>query len=310
MAFFIYDYANTHVFHRKALLTAIEKANAVSKSARPLTIIVSTRNMIKALPAVLLGRISPVLNIVGFGRLYSDYGVFGRSIFNLAIKLYHLRGCMGFIVEHDTDKECLKRLKVGPIFTTHGSGLDTDGFTSNRPSKTEPLKVGYLSRFDSSKGSHEIVKAAQQWPSHRQLIIAGWDIKGDKYSRIFQDLAKRDNITFLGKLSSRQAVSDFFNSIDVFLSPSVREGGNISLQEAIWHGVPFITTNAPGCDVLAERFTCPAVPMKDFAKAILADDLDNFAPDTSSWDQKLTPFMTASVEDEITAILKIIDDQA
>jgi glycosyltransferase involved in cell wall biosynthesis len=310
MAFFVYDYSNTHVFHRKALLNAIKKANAISTSPNPLTVIVSTRNMIKALPATLLGRITPILNIVGLGRLYSNYGFLGRTIFNMTIWLYYLRGCRGFIVEHDIDKKHLERLGIGPVFTTHGSGLDTEGFTRRRPHKQPPLKVGYLSRFDDSKGSHEVLKAAKAWPPHRRLIIAGWDIKGDTYSRIFQELAHRDNITFLGKLSSRQAVSDFFNSIDVFLSPSVREGGNITLQEAIWHSVPFITTNTPGCDVLAKRFNCPAVPMTDFAKTILADDLDFFSKDTSSWDEKLTPFLTVSVEDEITEILMTIDRQA
>ncbi|MCE2517550.1 MAG: glycosyltransferase [Alphaproteobacteria bacterium] len=309
MAFLIYDYSNTHIFHRKALLNAIEKVNSKARSPRKLTVIVSTRNMVKALPAVMLGRIKPVLNIVGFGRLYSDYGAVGRAIFNIIIRLYAWRSCAGFIVEHDVDKDCLERLGVGPVFTTHGSGLDVDGFTRRRPERGDRLKVGYLSRFDDSKGSHQVLKAARNWPRDRQLIVAGWDIKGDRYSRAFSRLADDGGITFLGKLSSRQEVSAFFNSIDVFLSPSAREGGNISLQEAIWHGVPFITTDAPGCQVLAERFNCPAVTMDDFANAILADDLGALTPDTSSWPELLNPFMTTSVEDELTEILTEIDRQ-
>ena len=124
MAFFIYDYSNTHIFHRKALLKAIEKANADGVASADLTVVVSTRNMIKALPAVLLGRITPVLNIVGFGRLYSEYGLFGRSLFNAIIRLYGLTSCRGFIVEHQTDQACLNALGLKPVFTSHGSGLD------------------------------------------------------------------------------------------------------------------------------------------------------------------------------------------
>ena len=215
MAFFIYDYSNTHVFHRKALLKAIEKANTDEVSSADLTVVVSTKNMIKALPAVILGRITPVLNIVGFGRLYSDYGLLGRVAFNSIIRLYGLTSCPGFIVEHQTDQACLERLGLKPVFTSHGSGLDVDGFTRNRPAKRKHLTFGYLSRFDESKGSDEILKAAKNWPSNRRLVIAGWDIKGARYAAAFQALADANpNIIFLGKLTSRQAVSAFFNDLD------------------------------------------------------------------------------------------------
>ncbi|MGU9962172.1 MAG: glycosyltransferase [Candidatus Puniceispirillales bacterium WSBS_2018_MAG_OTU23] len=306
MAFFIYDYSNTNILHRKALLNAIEAMNAKTDFARDLTVVVSTRNMIKALPKVLMGNITPVINIVGFGRLYSDYGIFGRIIFNLIVKFYGMTSAAGFIVEHDVDKRHLDALGVKPVFTTHGSGLDVEGFTRNR-GKGKRLRFGYLSRFDDSKGSHQILKAAHHLPDDRELIIAGWDIKGTRYSQKFRALAAtRPNITFLGKLSSRQAVSGFFNSIDVFLSPSVREGGNIALQEAIWHGVPFLTTDAPGCKVLADRFNCPAIAMDGFADTLLSLDLISFAPDTSDWDELLKPFMTNTVEDEFRTILQTI----
>lgn len=307
MPFFIFDYSNTHIFHRKALLNAIKKANAKSTSSDKLTIVVSTRNMIKALPVTLLGRITPVLNITGFGRLYSNYGIIGRAIFNMIIRLYDLRGCAGFIVEHDVDKSHLKQIGVGPIFTTYGSGLDVDGFSRKFHKKGQTLKIGYLSRFDKSKGSHEILKIAQNLPDDYELIIAGWDVKGNRFTQNFKKCAEQDNISFLGRLSSREAVSDFFNSIDIFLSPSLREGGNISLQEAIWHRVPFITTDAPGCRVLAERFNCPAVKMGNFANFILTKNLDQFISDTSLWDEKLSPFMSLSVEAEFTDILVEID---
>ena len=303
MPFFIFDYTNTHTFHRKALLNAIKKTNAKNISSEKLTIVVSTRNMIKALPATLLGFITPVLNITGFGRLYTNYGFIGRTMFNMLVRIYAIRGCAGFIVEHDVDKQQLKKLGVKPIFTTHGSGLDIDGFYRKVNKKGKNLKIGYLSRFDRSKGSHQILKIAQSLPKNYELIIAGWDVKGNRFSDAFRKCAEQDNVRFLGRLSSRNAVSDFFNSIDIFLSPSEREGGNISLQEAIWHGVPFITTDAPGCRILAERFSCPAVKMNNFANFILTKNIDQFLCDTSSWDEKLLPFISLAVESEFTDIL-------
>ena len=305
MAFFIFDYSNTNVFHRKALLRAIDNTNAMGIEHEDIAVVVSTRNMIKALPHVIFRRMKTVINIVGFGRLYSDYGIAGRFVFNFIVWLHDRTTACAFIVEHDVDKALLDRFVNGPVFTTHGSGLDTEGFIRGRKASSKILQIGYLSRFDDSKGSHEVFKAAQNLPEDRHLIIAGWDIKGDKYSNKFAALAQlRNNVTFLGALHSRAKVSEFFNRIDLFLSPSVREGGNIALQEAVWHGVPFLTTDAPGCRFLADIFGCPALQMSDFGDAIVSTDASNIKVDTSTWREKLKPFHTENVELEYNAILR------
>ena len=102
---------------------------------------------------------------------------------------------------------------------------------------------------------------------------------------------------------------NFFNSIDCFLCPSVREGGCIALQEAIWHHKPFITTNVPGCDILADIFNCPAIDLNIFSSEVLKGRFNFDHLDTASWDTSLKPFMTKSVEKELTIILsKIVDD--
>jgi len=304
MAFFIFDYSNTNVLHRKALLRAIDSINSLGIEHEDITIIVSTRNMIKALPRVVFNRMRTVINIVGFGRLYSEYGYFGRFIFNLIVWFHDRTTARAFIVEHQVDKALLERFVRHPVYTTHGSGLDTDGFKRERQSSGKTLIIGYLSRFHESKGSHEILKAAQNLPNDRHLIIAGWDIKGERYSKHFKALAqKRDNVTFLGKLNSRAEISQFFNQLDLFLSPSVREGGNIALQEAIWHGVPFLTTDAPGCQVLADIFECPTVKMRDYGRSIKGDIKLLQRTDTSDWQHKIIPFLTGSVFLEYRAAL-------
>ena len=307
MAFFMYDYSNTNVFHRKALLNAIAAVNAEVVLTRDLTVVVSTRNMIKALPKVFMGKIAPVVYLTGLGRVYSDYNIIGRVIFNLIVKFYGMTSAAGFIVENDADKSHLDALGVGPTFVTKGSGLDIEGFTRTRSSPNKRLKIGYLSRFGNSKGSHQILKAAEHLPDDRELIIAGWDIKGDHYSQKFRNLtAAHSNITFLGKLSTRHAVSEFFNSIDLLLAPSVREGLNITLLESVWHGVPFLTTDVPGAGTMAHLFNCPTIMMSDFADTIRSRSLTSFTPDTSDWDELLKPFMSNAIEDEFRIILQTI----
>jgi glycosyltransferase involved in cell wall biosynthesis len=267
--------------------------------------------MIKAIPQVIFGGMKTVITIVGFGRLYSDYGFLGRFIFNLIIWFHDRTTARAFIVEHDIDKALLERFVRRPVFTTHGSGLDTEGFTRKRKPNRKIIQIGYLSRFDYSKGSHEVVKAAQNLPNDRHLIIAGWDIKGNRFSKKFAALAKaRDNVTFIGKLHSRSEISQFFNRLDLFLSPSVREGGNIALQEAIWHQVPFLTTEAPGCKILADVFGCPALEMSEFGHAIVHFDVKNVETETTNWDEKLKPFMTEAVEAEYSTILRDLLSQS
>ena len=201
-------------------------------------------------------------------------------------------------------KHFLSGLCARPVFTTHGSGLDTRIHAhSVRPRQI--IQLGYLSRFDESKGSHEVLKAAQNLPDDRHLIIAGWDIKGKRYSKKFRELAQeKSNVTFLGRLHSRAEISKFFNSLDLFLSPSVREGGNIALQEAIWHGVPFLTTDAPGCQLLADRFGCQAVKMNEFSKAVLSPSCINTQIKTNDWCEKIKPFSVPNVSKEYEFILK------
>ena len=110
-----------------------------------------------------------------------------------------------FIVEHEEDKIILEQIVSKPVYTTHGSGLNAVGFSRKRPHKNKALRLGYLSRFHKSKGSHEILKVAQYLPNDRELIIAGWDINGDKYSEAFQKISlNKQNVIFLGRLNSRK----------------------------------------------------------------------------------------------------------
>lgn len=301
----LFDISNTNQLHRRALLQATNQINSQHpKNKTQITIFVGTRNMIKAVPKTIFGSGGNIIIIVGFGRLYTEYGFFGRFIFNSIVWLHDKTNAFAFIVEHETDKKILENFVKSPVYTTHGSGLNVTGFRRDHIPRDKKLRIGYLSRFHVSKGSHEILKAAKNLPGDRELVIAGWDIKGNKYHEAFKKISiNKQNVTFLGRLNSQKEVSKFFNSIDLFLSPSIREGGNIALQEAIWHKVPFMTTNVPGCDVLAKIFDCPALNMEDFGNKVVDKDLATLNIDTSDWDEKIKPFLTENVEKEYFACL-------
>ena len=171
--------------------------------------------MIKAVPKTIFGSGGNIFNIVRFGRLYTDYG-FWEMRFNSVVWLHDRTNALAFIVEHEADKCILERFVNKPVYTTHGSGLNIEGFTMQRPPKSKTLRIGYLSRFHNSKGSHEILKAAANLPVDRELIIAGWDIKGDKYSNAFQKIAKCKSNEFLGRLNAEKTSVSFSTALICF----------------------------------------------------------------------------------------------
>ncbi len=310
MAFKIYNYENTLKFHRGALLDAVEKVNIKQKNFDEILIVISTKNMIKTLPISLITGRKTIVYITGFGRLYTDFGFIGRLLFKMIVRIYSKISAVGFIVEHPTDQFILQKFSSVAVFSVNGSGLDSTQFELKTTEKTKKIKFGYLSRFGKSKGSDQILKLAKNLPNNFELYIAGWDIKNSGYSDSFREVSnKKKNIYFIGKLKNRTLVSNFFNDIDCFLAPSKREGGCISIQEAIWHKVPFVTTKVPGCDRLADIFGCPAFELKNFAESILASDLKIENIDKSSWSKKLEPFMSKSVSLEFRSIFNYIADQ-
>lgn len=307
----IYNFQNTVVFHRIALLNAMQTVNQLKPSFKEIIVIVSTKNMILSLPLSILLNRKTIISLVGFGRIYTDFSFIGRWFFNTVVKIYSLNSAQAFIVEHLTDKKIIQNLTKKNVFTTCGSGLDPSSFKkAKRSKKGKKYRFGYLSRFHKSKGTEEILKIAKGLTLENELLIAGKDVKGNKYSKKFNKLAsEKNNIDFLGNLKSREEVSEFFNSIDCFLCPSIREGGCIALQEAIWHQIPFVTTNVPGCDVLAEIFDCPALELNSFSSQVLKGDFNFDHLETNDWHTSLKPFMTESVERELTEILsKVVDD--
>ena len=70
--------------------------------------------------------------------------------------------------------------------------------------------------------------------------------------------------------------------------------------------MPFLTTDAPGCQLLADMFGCPALQMSDFGTTVTNFDARNIETCTKKWDEKLKPFKTAHVETEYKTILQAV----
>ena len=65
--------------------------------------------------------------------------------------------------------------------------------------------------------------------------------------------------------------------------------------------------------MLAKIFDCPAFNMEDFGNKVLDKDIATANKDTSDWEEKLKPFLTQSVEKNISRayrkLLKVLNDK-
>ena len=67
--------------------------------------------MIFSLPSHIFLNRKTIINLVGFGRIFTDFGFIGRWFFNTVVKIYSLNSGQAFIVEHTTDKKIIQNLQ-------------------------------------------------------------------------------------------------------------------------------------------------------------------------------------------------------
>ncbi len=111
------------------------------------------------------------------------------------------------------------------------------------------IKIGFLGRIVQNKGAQFLVKALGLLVNKKKLnceIIIGGDgryLKALKHLTFLYGL--NDRVNFLGYINEKQ---DFFNEIDIFCLPSLRETFGLVLLESMAHSVPVIASNIPGID--------------------------------------------------------------
>ena len=242
--------------------------------------VVGTTHILKFFFKIIFSKNKFFLQLTGFGRLYTDYGLLGETLFNaLLITLSNIPR-VSIIVENERDKKHIKNLTNTEPFKINGSGFDAQLFDRLNAEPNEVISnsgnydftFGYISRFGKSKYTSEIIHLCRNLPSHVNIVIAGNDINGKKFSNEFRKLAEeKANIVFLGKLKSKQQVRRFFERISCVLYPSVREGLPMTLIEAIYFNKPFITTNVAGCDELAKLMGYPTLSKEEFCNYATLD---------------------------------------
>lgn len=112
-----------------------------------------------------------------------------------------------------------------------------------------PLMIGSMSRLVPEKGLENLIEAIsilrRQTLTKIKIKIAGTGHLKKELEQQAKNLNLQDDVEFLGWISDKQK-EKFFNDIDIFCFPSVKEAFGIVILEAFANGVPVVSTDSEG----------------------------------------------------------------
>ncbi len=138
--------------------------------------------------------------------------------------------------------------------------------------------IGGLGRLDAHKGYEHLIEACSLLRSRGRAfrcVIGGTGFDESALHAQVKDLGLEDIVRFVGFVDNKQR---FFESIDLFIAPSVQETFGITLLEAMKYGRPVIATATGGhTAIVTENQNGLLVPPRD--PAALADSIDSLLAD-------------------------------
>ncbi|MFR0667177.1 MAG: glycosyltransferase family 4 protein [Faecalimonas umbilicata] len=181
-------------------------------------------------------------------------------------------------VNHE-DYNRAKNFKVKEVKYIHGIGINTARLTigENRKNIREELKLSEndflvlsVGELNENKNQKVIIQAISLLKDKNiHYILCG---KGDQMDTL-KNLAKEKklgkNVHFLGY---RTDVVDICSQADIYVMPSKREGLPVASLEAMYCGLPLVTSNIRGLTDVMENgvsgYMCSPEDVKGFAKGI------------------------------------------
>jgi glycosyltransferase involved in cell wall biosynthesis len=112
--------------------------------------------------------------------------------------------------------------------------------------------IGYSGRFVAEKRPDVLLRSIEtinrEYPNARFIFAGEYDIKYEDTWERLQPLVNkyRDQLIFLGLITSAQALANFYAAMDVLVLPSDTECFALVQVEAMLCGTPVIMTDTPG----------------------------------------------------------------
>lgn len=127
----------------------------------------------------------------------------------------------------------------------------------------DEIVFGFAARLTRDKGINELLAGFKnvQIPNAKLLIMGSMDDESSIDPQLFSWAKTNEKILFTGQVSD---IQKYYAALDVFLSPSYREGFGLVLIEAQAMGLPVIATDVPGqIDAFLPNVTGIPVPLKN-----------------------------------------------
>lgn len=214
------------------------------------------------------------------------------------------------------DYQRAKTFNVNRVEYIHGIGIDTERLTlgDNRrdirkelglnPDNFIVLSVGELNK---NKNQKTIIKAiAKVHDSSIHYLMCGKGNQHDNLVTMVKKLGLENNIHFLGY---RRDVVDICSQVDVYVMPSLREGLPISSLEAMYCGLPLLTSSIRGLVDVNKNgrngYLCAPSDSDSFARYIVALKSDDIRRKQMGELNKkdVVPFTIANSKKEVLGIL-------
>ena len=199
-------------------------------------------------------RLATLFNLINKPKII--YQVHGYRFYN---KIYYPKKLIFFLLEiflsfstqyyitinqYDFNfSKLLKFWKKKNVYFVNGVGIEKEKISSfflkNKP-KSKPFIIGTIASYNKEKGYDCLLKTAKILEKSNCIFKCF----GSGDYKYYQRKAESSNIIFNSFVKEiEKEIAEF----ELLFLPSQREGLNVSLQEALFLGIPVVTSTARGC---------------------------------------------------------------
>jgi len=168
------------------------------------------------------------------------FNIYFKFMMKIALRSSHL-----IAISNSTKKDLIKLFNIAENkISVIQLGVNNKKFYPLKDKgKNKKFIIGYLGGFGKRKNIEYILKIANEFKNDKKIIfkIAGKGPKLNNLVRLKKEM-KLDNIEFVGFISDEN-LNEFYNSLDLFLFPSLYEGFGLPVLEAMACGIPVMISN-------------------------------------------------------------------
>lgn len=167
------------------------------------------------------------------------FNIYFKFMIKIALRANHI-----IAVSESTKRDLIKRLRIPEekISIIH-EGVNHKKFYPKRIKNRKKFVMGYLGGFGKRKNLGFILKLAKEFEKDRKVFfkLAGKGPEKERLENMVKNLGL-NNVEFVGFVPDEE-LNNFYNSLDLFLFPSLYEGFGLPVLEAMACGIPVMVSN-------------------------------------------------------------------